>query len=81
MPTIKDTKLSHIDAHCLLEEAIANWRPDRPRRWLAKYGNWSFEGKSPQAKQYMMLRREAERLLARPRVESANGLPSHTFHY
>ncbi len=64
----------------MLYEAIKLWRPDRPRRWLAKYGSWSAEGRGPLAERYRALRHEAERLLLRLRVESANGLPSHAFN-
>ena len=81
MPTIKDVEQARLDAEKLLCEAIAHWRPDRPRRWLAKYGSWPAEGRSPLAEQYRTLRRDAESLLTRPRTESANGLASHLFHF
>ena len=80
MPTLKDTEQSRLESEIMLHEAIKQWRPDRPRRWLAKYGSWPAEGRGPLAERYRALRREAERLLVRPRVESANGLPSHTFN-
>lgn len=80
MPTLKDTKQAHLESDAMLHEAIAQWRPDRPRRWLAKYGGRPTEREGALAKRYQALRREAERLLARPRVESANGLPSHALN-
>lgn len=80
MPTIKDTEQARHESDMMLHEAIKQWRPDRPRRWLAKYGNWPAEGRSPLAERYRAIRREAECLLVRSRVESANGLPSHAFN-
>ncbi len=80
MPTIKDTEQARLESDIKLHEAIKQWRPDRPRRWLAKYGSWPAEGRGPLAERYRALRREAEMLLARPRIESANGLPSHVFN-
>lgn len=78
MPTISDSHLAHLDMKGRLVDAIDNWRPDRPRRWLAKYGNIIAEGRCPLAEQFRMLRCEAESLLSRPRVASANGLASHS---
>lgn len=49
---------AHIDT--LLQEAINQWRPDQPRRWLAKYGGWSFEAKSPLVQEYRRIRRQAK---------------------
>ena len=80
MPTIKDTEQARLESDMMLHEAIKQWRPDRPRRWLAKYGNWPAEGRSPLAERYRAIRREAECLLVRSRVESANGLLSHAFN-
>ena len=84
MPTIKDTEQARLESDMMLHEAIKQWRPDRPRRWLVKYGSWYVEGHGPLAERYRALRHEAERLLVRPlvrpRVESANGLPSHAFN-
>lgn len=80
MPTIKNTEQARLESDMMLHEAIKQWRPDRPRRWLAKYGNWPAEGRSPLAERYRAIRREAECLLVRSRVESANGLPSHAFN-
>ena len=77
MPTIKDAEQARLDTARQLREAIDYWRPDRPRRWLAKYGSWPTEGRGPLAEQYRALRREAEALLTRPRTESASGLASH----
>lgn len=62
----RDTEQAHINA--LLQEAIAQWRPDQPRRWLAKYGGWSFEGKNPLVLEYRALLRQARTLVGlRPR--------------
>lgn len=80
MPSKNDTKQSNLEYDRKLHEAIRQWRSDRPRRWLAKYGSWPAEGRGALAERYRAIRREAESLLARPRVESANGLPSHVFH-
>jgi hypothetical protein len=80
MPTIKDTEQARLESDMILHEAIKQWRPDRPRRWLAKYGNWPAEGRSPLAERYRAIRREAECLLVRSRVESTNGLSSHAFN-
>ncbi|MNH28641.1 hypothetical protein D3C79_888260 [compost metagenome] len=80
MPTIKDAHLERLDIEARLSEAIEHWRPDRPRRWLAKYGNIVAEMRYPMANQYRILRGEAEDLLSRPRPESANGLASHSLH-
>lgn len=80
MPTIKDSHLARLDMEGRLNDAIYNWRSDRPRRWLAKYGNIIAEGRSPLANQYRMLRCEAEHLLRRPRTKQINGLASHLLH-
>lgn len=80
MPTLNDAHLARLDIKVRLREAIANWRPDRPRRWLAKYGYMTAEGSSPLAVQYRLLRCEAEGLLNRPSTESASGLASHPLH-
>ncbi|EKP0260209.1 hypothetical protein JFQ93_001457 [Aeromonas sobria] len=56
----QDQQQAHIDA--LLQEAIKHWRPEQPRRWLAKYGGWPFEGKSPLVVTYWALRRQAQAL-------------------
>lgn len=80
MPTIKDVEQARLDTDRQLREAIDYWRPDHPRRWLAKYGSWPAEGRGSIAEQYRALRREAEILLARPRVDCINGLASHSFY-
>lgn len=74
--------MSHekTESEMLLLEAISNWRPDRPRRWLLKYGNWPVEGHSVLSQQYHAIRREANRLLKRPNAMSANGIASHALH-
>lgn len=80
MPITKDAHLARLDIEARLSDAINHWRPDRPRRWLAKYGNLVVEGRYPIAYQFRLLRDEAKRLLNRPRTESANGLASHALH-
>lgn len=80
MSTIKDHCYARLDMEVRLSNAIKNWRSDRPRRWLAKYGNIAAEGRHPLAEQYRILRREAVNLLSRCRVESASGLASHILH-
>lgn len=77
MPSKNDAKQPTLEYDNKLHEAIRQWRSDRPRRWLAKYGSWPAEGRGTLAERYRAIRREAEHLLVRPRVESANGLPSH----
>lgn len=72
-----------VDVSSRLQEAIDNWRPDRPRRWLHAYGRWFVDGGGDAGElvqQYRALRREAEKMLVRPRVESASGVPSHLLH-
>lgn len=80
MPLTREARLARQDREARLRDAIAQWRPDRPRRWLAKHGNLVVEGRSPLAEQYRLLRAEAEGLLRRSRSASASGLPSHLLH-
>ena len=80
MPSIDDTEQSRREFDNILRKAIMDWRPDRPRRWLTKYGNWPVEGRGSLAERYRTIRLEAKALLARPRIDSANGLASHTYH-
>lgn len=80
MPITKDTYLARLDIEARLSEAIDYWRPNRPRRWLAKYGNMVVQGRYPLAEQYRILRGEAECLVNRPRPASANGLASHSLY-
>lgn len=47
MSTIKYAHLARLDMEGRLINAIANWRPDRPLRWLAKYGNIVADGRAP----------------------------------
>lgn len=61
----KREHLAHIDA--LLQEAISQWQPEQPRRWLAKYGGWAFEGNNPLVLEYRAIRRQAMQLLKRRR--------------
>lgn len=77
---MKDSEQARLEIEAMLDEAIRQWRPDRPRRWLAKHGNWPAEGSSPLAERYRAIRREAKRLLIRSRGEGVNGMPSHAFN-
>lgn len=80
MSTMNDAQLARLDHARLLHEAIENWHPGRPRRWLAKFGNLHAEAHNPLAEQYRTLRHEAERALGRPHIKSANGLASYSLH-
>lgn len=80
MTTIKNSHFARLEMEARLSDAISNWRSDRPRRWLAKYGNVIAEGRSPLAVQFSSLRCEAESLLRRPRTKRINGLASHLLH-
>ena len=70
----RDTEQAHINA--LLQEAIAQWRADQPRRWLAKYGGWSFEGKNPLVLEYRELLRQAKTLVGPHRWSPRFAKPS-----
>lgn len=65
MPNIKDLEENRIDMDVLLHKAIDNWNPQRPRRWLAKYGGWRVEKYSALAQKYCALRDEAQDILSR----------------
>lgn len=73
-------KFNNTESDLLLLDAINNWRPDRPRRWLSKYGSWHAKGYGRLAVQYRAIKYEAERLVRRQQAPTANGLPSHTAH-
>lgn len=59
----KREQQEHVDA--LLRDAIDQWRPEQPRRWLAKFGGWSFEGRSPLVLEYRAIRRKAKALTSK----------------
>lgn len=48
-------------------EAIRNWDPQKPRRWLAKYGNLTGILSGDNAQRYRALRDEAKTQTARRR--------------
>lgn len=81
MPTIKDARERRSEHEHLLREAVNNWNPERPRRWLNKYGCWNADGQSVLAQQYRLLRSMAQKKLARPGSRRDSGLASHTLHY
>lgn len=54
----KREQQEHVDF--LLRDAIAQWRPEQPRRWLAKFGGWSFEGRNPLVLEYRAIRKKAK---------------------
>lgn len=56
----RDQEQAHIET--LLQEAISQWQPEQPRRWLAKYGGWAFESKHPLVQQYRLIRRQAKEM-------------------
>jgi len=63
MPTIKDIDTVRADLDARLREAIDNWDPRRPRRWLTKYGGWRVEKRSLLTQRYCAIRDEAQALL------------------
>lgn len=77
MPNNKETLLLRQENEVYLCHAIANWRPDRPRRWLAKYGCLSADGKGSVVERYRLIRKEAEAMCARPKVYRSHGLSAH----
>lgn len=61
-------------------EAVLCWNPNRPRRWLAKYGGLVCMGGGGYARHYRLLRDEAKTLTARNRLrEEGDCLPETTF--
>ena len=80
MPSIKDTDLARSDNDMQLLNALKHWRPDRPRRWLIKYGGLSADSRSQIAERFRTVRMEAQKRLVRPGVKSVNGLSSHILH-
>ena len=48
-----------------VREAIRNWDPQKPRRWLAKYGNITGILSGENTQRYRALREEAKTLTAR----------------
>ncbi|MFM5523744.1 hypothetical protein [Aeromonas jandaei] len=77
MPNKKETLIARQENEVYLYHAIAHWRPDRPRRWLAKYGCLPADGKGCVVERYRRIRKEAEAMCARPRVYRLQGLSSH----
>lgn len=63
MPAIKDLDAERTDLDARLREAIDNWDPRRPRRWLVKYGGWRVERRCPLTQRYCAIRNEAQALL------------------
>ncbi|TNH98342.1 hypothetical protein CF104_16605 [Aeromonas jandaei] len=63
MPSIRYSEETDRDLDARLREAIDNWDPRRPRRWLAKYGGWRVEKRSVLTQRYCALRDEAQALL------------------
>ncbi|HHQ4546877.1 TPA: hypothetical protein ACSP15_003558 [Aeromonas veronii] len=59
----KREQQEHVDA--LLRDAIEQWRPEQPRRWLARFGGWSFEGRNPLVLEYRAIRRKAKTLTSK----------------
>ncbi len=59
----KREQQEHVDA--LLRDAIEQWRPEQPRRWLARFGGWSFEGINPLVLEYRAIRRKAKTLTSK----------------
>lgn len=78
MPNNKDTLIARQENEVYLYHAIAHWRPDRPRRWLAKYGCLPADGKGSVVERYRRIRKEAEAMCARPRVYCSHGLSAHS---
>lgn len=60
-----DINVVQSDLEARLREAVDNWDPHRPRRWLAKYGGWRVERRTSLTKQYCELRDATRALLER----------------
>lgn len=61
-------------------EAIRNWDPKKPKRWLAKYGNLSGMLSGEGAQRYRVLKEEARALTARHRTnEQGDHMPEVTY--
>lgn len=78
MPKDKETLIARQENEVYLLNAIANWRPDRPRRWLAKYGSLPADGKGCVVERYRRIRKEAEAMCSRHRVYGSSGLSAHS---
>lgn len=66
-----------VEQRRLLKEAISEWRPDRPRRWLYRYGGINSKGEGEYNKKYRDLHRLALKSLRRASSSASGGLPSH----
>lgn len=63
-----------------VREAVLCWNPNRPRRWLAKYGGLVCMGGDDNAQTFRLIRSAAEALTARKRLcEEGDCLPEGTF--
>lgn len=63
-----------------MREAINNWDPQKPRRWLAKYGNLTGILSGERAQHYRALREEAKSLTARrPSSEQSDHMADVTY--
>jgi len=61
-------------------EAIRHWDPQKPRRWLAKYGNLSGMLSGEGAQRYRALKEEARALTARSWTsEQGDHMPEVTY--
>jgi hypothetical protein len=65
MPSIRDSENIYSDLDRRLREAIDNWDPQRPRRWMVKYGGWRIGKRSILTLRYCELRDTAQALLMR----------------
>lgn len=61
----------------LLQEAINAWDPQKPRRWLARYGGINSKGIGALGRKYCQLRYIATLNTQRKNMEAANGIASH----
>lgn len=61
---MENINLAQSDLEARLREAVDNWDPNRPRRWLAKYGGWRVEKRTELTVQYCELRDKANTLLS-----------------
>lgn len=64
MPSVNVLDADRDEMYKRLREAVDNWNPHRPRRWLAKYGGWRVEKRSALAQRYCALRNEAKIMLS-----------------
>lgn len=63
-------------------EAVSFWDPNKPRRWLAKYGGLVCMSNDATAQRYRFLRNEAKALTARKwLIEQGDCLPEARFRF